>query len=127
MIAQTQKLSEIEDFDSNQYFAPDEIMQNPRYMNRGKMSHLNNDMNCGYGLSPRHQQSAQFALTNSQTNGFNDMMKSQGMLTTSQYTAKNKEDDTITQSSQILSERTLNLKKEINKLDDEIIQLQTSL
>ena len=45
------------------------------------------------------------------------------MLTTSQYTAKHKEDDTITQSSQILSERTLNLKKEINKLDDEIIQL----
>ena len=50
-------------------------------------------------------------------------MKSQGGLTTSQYTGKDKADDTITQSSHLLSERTLNLKKEITKLDDEILQL----
>jgi hypothetical protein len=32
-------------------------------------------------------------------------------------------DASVTQSSQILSERTCNLKKEITKLDDEIVQL----
>lgn len=35
--------------------------------------------------------------------------------------------DTITTSSQILSERTLNLKKEITNLDEEILLLQNSL
>lgn len=33
----------------------------------------------------------------------------------------------LTQSSQILSERTLNLKFQITKLDDEIVQLQQNL
>ena len=33
----------------------------------------------------------------------------------------------LTQSSQILSERTLNLKFQITKLDDEIVQLQSNL
>jgi len=35
--------------------------------------------------------------------------------------------DSISQSSAVLSERTINLKKEITKLDDEIMQLQSSL
>ena len=103
---------------------PADISSNPRFQNRrnNHAYHTQQDNNYGYGSSSNPQRSAQFALNN----GLNDYVsQSQVGLTTSQYTGMSKEkaDDTITQSSQILSERTLNLKKEITKLDDEILQL----
>jgi len=43
------------------------------------------------------------------------------------YSSHNLPKDTITTSSQLLSERTMNLKQEISNLDDEIVQLQHNL
>lgn len=48
-------------------------------------------------------------------------------LTMKQSDASRHKKSQITTSSQVLSERTLNLKNQITRLDDEIIQLQTSL
>lgn len=55
---------------------------------------------------------------------------SQSNIGASQYTGNLGDipvSDSVTQSSHVLSERTLNLKKEIGKLDDEILMLQSSL
>lgn len=58
-------------------------------------------------------------VTLSQKDGY----QSQGKTINTSIGGGTKIKDTITTSSQILSDRTLNLKKEINNLDDEIMQL----